>query len=113
MERLKELEKFLIKQKYPQNAIQTGTQKAMQRNCETLRPVKENVQKDIIPFVSTFNPKKREGFNVINQNLPILREDRQLKELYSKCKFLKSTFFFHLTGHVANLLIILMVHNGL
>ena len=62
----------------------------MQLNRETLRTVKEKVKKDIIPFVSTFNPKNPEVFNIINQNLQILREDRQMKELYSKYKFLKS-----------------------
>ena len=45
----------------------------MQLNRETFRTVKEKVQKDIhvIPFVSTFNPKNPEVFNIINQNLPI------------------------------------------
>ena len=64
----------------------------MQLNRETLRTAKEKVQKDIhvIPFVSTFNPKNPEVFNIIKQNLLILREDRQMKELYSKYKFLKS-----------------------
>ena len=42
----------------------------MQLNRETLRTVKEKdkKQKDIIPFVSTFNPKNPEVFNIINQN---------------------------------------------
>ena len=44
-ERFRELEKFLIKQKYPQKVIQMGIQKAMQLNRETLRTVKEKVQK--------------------------------------------------------------------
>ena len=60
----------------------------MQLNRETLGTVKEKVQKDIIPFVSVFSPKNLEVLNIINQNLPILREDTQMKELYSKYKFL-------------------------
>ena len=68
--------------------FQRGLQNAMQLNREILRTVKEN--EDIIPFVSTFNPKNPDVFNIINQSLPILREDRQMKELYSKYKFLKS-----------------------
>ena len=65
----------------------------MQLNRETLRTVKERIQKDTIPFVSTFNTKKKknEVFNIINQNLPIFREDRQMKELYSKYIY----FFFY------------------
>ena len=41
-------------------------------------------------FVSTYNPKNPEVFNIINQNLPILYEDRHMKDLYSKYTFIKS-----------------------
>ena len=65
-------------------------QKATHLNRETLRVIKDKVQKDVIPIVSTFNPNNPEVFNLINQNLPILNEGRQMKELYSKYKFIKS-----------------------
>ena len=67
-----------------------GIHKAMNLNRQTLKIIKDKIQENIIPFVSTFNPKNPEVFNIINQNLPILHEDRQMKELYSKYKFIKS-----------------------
>ena len=88
--RFDELEKFLIKQNYPHNIIKIGIQKAMALNRQTLRIIKDKVQQDIIPFVSTYNPKNPEVFNIINQNLPILYEDRHMKDLYSKYTFIKS-----------------------
>ena len=44
-----------------------GIQKVMGLNRQTLRNIKDKVQDDIIPFVSTFNPKNPEVFNIINQ----------------------------------------------
>ena len=88
--RFDELQKFLIKQNYPHNIIKIGIQKAMALNRQTLRIIKDKVQQDIIPFVSTYNPKNPEVFNIINQNLPILYEDKHMKDLYSKYTFIKS-----------------------
>ena len=62
----------------------------MNLNRQTLRIIKDKVQENIILFFSTFNPKNPEVFNIIKQNLPILQEDTQMKELYSKYKFIKS-----------------------
>ena len=62
----------------------------MDLNSKTLRIIKDIVQEDIIPLVSTFNPKNPEVFNIIKQNLPVLHEDRRMKELYSKYKFINS-----------------------
>ena len=52
---LTELESYLTKQNYPKGIINAGLQRAMQLNRETLRTVKEKIETDIIPYVSTFN----------------------------------------------------------
>ena len=44
---------------------------------EDLRVVREKKNENLIPFVSTFNPKNPEMFNTIRQNLPILHEDEK------------------------------------
>ena len=87
--RFDELETFLIKQNYQHNIIQIGIQKAMPLNRQMFRVIKDKVQQDTIPFVSFYNPPIPK-YNIINQNLPILHEDRHIKDLYSKYTFIKS-----------------------
>ena len=85
--RLDELQTALTHQKYQKNIINRGIEKAMKINREDLRVVRE---KNIIPFVSTFNPKNPEMFNTIRQNLPILHEDEAMKEITQAYQIIKS-----------------------
>ena len=55
-----ELRIVLINQKYPKNVIDKGIQKAMNVTREDLRVVREKKNENLIPFVSTFNPKNPE-----------------------------------------------------
>ena len=51
--------------------------------------VREKTDENIIQFVSTFNPKTPEMFN-IRQNLPILYEDEMMKEIIQEYQIIKS-----------------------
>ena len=55
-----------------------------------LRKVKPKTTENIIPFVSTHNPKDPQMFNVIRENLPILEEDDIMRRLLSNYKLIKS-----------------------
>ena len=61
----------------------------MNINREDLRVVREKTEENIIPFVSTFNPKNPEMFNTIRQNLPILYEDETMKEITQTYQIIK------------------------
>ena len=58
--------------------IEKGIDKAMKWRKLELRIVREKTDNDIITFVSTFNPKHPELFNLIRENLPILQEDETM-----------------------------------
>ena len=88
--RMDELRIVLINQKYPKNVIDKGIQKAMNVSREDLRVVREKKNENLIPFVSTFNPKNPEMFNTIRQNLPILHEDETMKEIMQNYPIIKS-----------------------
>ena len=88
--RMDELRIVLINQKYPKNVIDKGIQKAMNVTREDLRVVREKKIENLIPFVSTFNPKNPEMFNTIRQNLPILHEDETMKEIMQNYPIIKS-----------------------
>ena len=80
----------LINQKYPKNVVDKGIQKAMNVTREDLRVVREKKNENLIPFVSTFNPKNPEKFNTIRQNLPIFQEDETMKEIMQNYPIIKS-----------------------
>lgn len=88
--RMDELKTFLEKQNYPQNIIKTGIEKAMQLETDSLRTVTEKENDNVIPFISTYNPKNPEIFCSIKQNLPILQQDHQMNEIFSNYRFIKS-----------------------
>ena len=60
-----ELRIVLINQKYPKNVVDKGIQKAMNVTREDLRVVREKKNENLIPFVSTFNPKNHEMYITI------------------------------------------------
>lgn len=88
--RIAELKLFLQKQKYPINIINLGIEKAMLLNRDILLQVKPKSTENIIPFVSTYNPKNPEMFNIIKNNLPILQQDECMKQIFSRFSFIKS-----------------------
>ncbi|MCG7879609.1 MAG: GIY-YIG nuclease family protein [Candidatus Thiodiazotropha endolucinida] len=88
--RMEELKSFLIKQKYPLQIIEHGINRAMSLDKAVLRTVKEKSEDKIIPYVSTYNPKDPELFNVIRDNVPILEEDDKMRRILTKYKLIKS-----------------------
>ena len=88
--RMQELKFFLIKQKYPEQVIDRGVEKAMSLNKDQLRTVKARAEENIIPYVSTHNPRDPEMFRVIADNIPILRQDDKMTDILSRYKLIKS-----------------------
>ena len=88
--RMKELKMFLLKQNYPESLIDGGIEKAMNLEKSTLRTVKDRTEDQVMPYVSTHNPKNPEIYNVIQFNLPILHEDPKMSNILSNFKMIKS-----------------------
>ena len=87
---MQELKSFLIKQKYPLQIIEHGINRAMSLDKDVLRTVKEKSEEKIIPYVSTHNPQDPEMFQVILDNVPILKEDDKMRNILTKYKLIKS-----------------------
>ncbi len=65
----------------------------MQLETDSLKDsnqVTEKENENVIPFISTYNPKNPEIFCSIKQNLPILQQDHQMNEIFSNYRFIKS-----------------------
>ena len=88
--RMQELKSFLTKQNYPIQIIDHGFERAMSLDKGQLRTVKTRKDENIIPYVSTYNPKDPEMFRVIVDHLPILQEDVQMCDILSRYKIIKS-----------------------
>ena len=58
-QRMLELKHTLLKQKYPENVINAGIQRALNLNRSELRQVRQNPEDNVVTYVSTFNPKIR------------------------------------------------------
>ena len=88
--RMQELESFLVKQNYPVQIVDNGIQKAMSLDRNALRTVATKNRENVVPYVSTFNPRDPEMFKVIKENMPILHEDETMRNILSKYKIIKS-----------------------
>ena len=80
---MEELKCLLNKQKYPEQVTEYGVKRAMVLDKNDLRKIKPKTTENIIPFVSTHNPKDPQMFNVIRENIPILEEDDIMRRLLS------------------------------
>ena len=76
-----ELKHTLLKQKYPENVIDAGNQRALILNRSELRQVRQNPKDNVVKYVSTFNPKIPELFGAIPKNLNILLEDKKINDI--------------------------------
>ena len=89
--RMEELNQDLIKRKFPILLIQNGINKAMEKNQCDLRQVKnKNVDKEYIPYVSTFNPNNPDLFGIIKQNQHILERSDIMESVLKQKPLLKS-----------------------
>ena len=90
-QRLSELRQFLINRKYPLNLITKGIDKAKSLTKVELRNQQRSPKnKDVIPFVSTFNPKNPEIFTMIHSSLPILKTDIRMNKILQQKQIIKS-----------------------
>ena len=89
--RFKELEKLLTKQKYPITLIKGGIEKArkLDRNS-LLTEIKDKSSTNIIPFVSTYNPRNPETYQEIQQDVNILKRDPYMNDILKNYKIIKS-----------------------
>ena len=88
--RMQELKSFLTKQNYPIQILDHRFERAMSLDKDQLRTVKARKYENIIPYVSTYNPKDSVMFRVIVDHLPILQEDVQMCDILSRYKIIKS-----------------------
>ena len=89
--RLEELKQILINRHYPIKLIEDGIRRASQIDIKTLRKVQyknKNATKTL-PYISIFNPRNKEAFNTITQNLPHLHKDPKLKEILNTHKIIR------------------------
>lgn len=91
-ERLNELYEFLIRQKYPSELIKNGIERAKVIPIAELRKTRETQSTDdnIIPFVVTHNPRNTDIFQFAKSNLPVIAQDRHLKELINEKTLIRS-----------------------
>ena len=87
---MKELKMFLLKQSYRESLIDSGIEKVMNLEKSTLRTVKDKTKDQVMPYVSTHNPKSPEIYNAIQFNLPILHEDPKISSILSNFKMINS-----------------------
>ena len=85
-----ELKHTLLKQKYPENVIDAGIQRALNLNMSGLRQMRQNLEDNVVTYVSTFNPKNPEPFGAILQNLNILRKDKRMNDILQANTIIKS-----------------------
>ncbi len=63
----------------------------MELNRNTLLTITTKTVENVIPFVSTHNPKNPDIFNsTIKSNIAILHQDDRMKRIFSNYKFIKS-----------------------
>ena len=90
--RPEELKTFLLKQTYLPALIDDSIVKIKTLNRpDLLKPNNlNNVDNNLIPYATTFNPNNPEGFPKIRRNKSILLRDDRMKSIFKLKLFLKS-----------------------
>ena len=86
--KLKELETTLLEQHCPERIIKAGISKALNIPQNELRNVKEQEEKKILPFISSFNPNNPKALPIIKQTLENLKTLDQMRNALKKIKFI-------------------------
>ena len=86
---LKELETLLLEQHYPERIIKAGKSKVLKIPQNELRNVKEQEKKNILPFISTFNPNNPKILPTIKQTLENFKPSDRMRNTLKKVKFIK------------------------
>ena len=90
-QRLEELKRHLRKQDYPEEIINFGIQKALEKG--PIKTDQRNTNKtvdEIIPFVTTFNPRDFNVFKFMKQIENNLHESEKMNKVLSKKKIINS-----------------------
>ena len=87
--RLKELAQVLIERKYPLSIVNAGIQKALAIPRKDLLCVRTKSEANITPFISTHNPKNREMFGILRNNMTILQNNQTMNKIINKTKVIK------------------------
>lgn len=88
--RLSELVTVLLRRKYPVEVINSGIQKALSIPRSDLLTVHEKSDEKITPYISTHNPKNKEMFGILRNNMEILDNDETMKRIINETKIIKS-----------------------
>ena len=72
--RLQELASILRSRQYPIEVINAGIFKALRIPRNILLNTQKEVDENITPFISTYNPKNREVFGILKTNMDILKK---------------------------------------
>lgn len=87
--RLSELSQTLKDRKYPVEVINTGIKKALSIPRSKLLESNDNNADDITPFISTYNPKNKEIFGIIKNNMDVLNSDQTMARIIKETKIIK------------------------
>ena len=89
-QRLKELETLLKKQRYPQNIIKTGLEKARSLEQSDLRKSKTKSSEKTLAFITTHNPNNPNIFPMIKSSLQQLNSVPYLKNELNNINLINS-----------------------
>lgn len=79
--RLTEFQDLLLQRKYPIYLIQSGINKANCHERKRLQQVKNKPVNYVVPYISTHNLRNPEVFTLIKNNMPILKENPDMKKI--------------------------------
>ena len=88
--RLHELKDLLLQRNYPMQIIDDAINKAKRQNRNDLLKIKEKVYENVLPFISTFNPRNPEIFSKLKETLQPLNRCDNLKNKMSQITLIKS-----------------------
>ena len=89
-DRISDLKHHLIKCKYPMKIINSAIVKATNIDQTQLRTIKEKETSEVLVFVSTYNPKNPNIYNIINNAMFLIKSNPILNEIFGKVKLIKS-----------------------
>ena len=72
------------------NLIKNGISRAKQERQKISQEPSKTDQRNLIPFVTTYNPRNPDVFPVIQTNLPILGKDKMMGDILANAKIIKS-----------------------
>ena len=87
--RIHELKKSLIERGYQKSIIKNGIKKAMLIPRNSLLTPKIIEKQNIVPYISTNNPKNKEVFGILKNNLEILKQDSKMNSVLKNTKIIK------------------------